>query len=250
MRIFLFALILCTYLSCDTQNAVDCFQTTGDIINRDIEVPDFNRILVLENIELILRQGNTTSVEIESGQNLIDEVTVQVIGDQLIVRDTNDCNFVRDFNQTKIYVQAPNITEIRSETQFEIRSDGVLNFPNLTLFAEDFIEDNGGKITGTYRLELNATNLEVSANKIVSFFISGSVQQLTIGIFAGLTRFEGQNLNAQNVTIFHRGQNNIIVNPQQSIRGELRSTGDIIVVNRPVEVNVSQFYTGILRFED
>ena len=40
------------------------------------------------------------------------------------------------------------------------------------------------------------------------------------------------------------------VNPLNSIRGEIRGTGDIIAVNRPEIVEVDEFFTGRLIFED
>ena len=41
----------------------------------------------------------------------------------------------------------------------------------------------------------------------------------------------------------------MIVNPQQSISGELRSTGNVIAKNRPPIVEVEEFYTGRLIFD-
>ena len=38
----------------------------------------------------------------------------------------------------KVYVTSPNITEIISSTQFKIRSEGVLNYPDLDVLSEDF----------------------------------------------------------------------------------------------------------------
>ncbi|MFT4803434.1 MAG: hypothetical protein ACI9YE_000627, partial [Psychroserpens sp.] len=47
-----------------------------------------------------------------------------------------------------------------------------------------------------------------------------------------------------------RSSNDMIINAQQSLTGEIRSTGDVIVVNTPLVVDVEQFYTGALIFED
>ena len=58
-----------------------------------------------------------------------------------------------------------------------------------------------------------------------------------------------ENLIAQNVDIFHRGSNDMIVNPHVSLSGELRGVGDLISVNEPPTVNVEQFYTGELIFQ-
>lgn len=233
---------------CNSEDASDCFQRTGDIIREEVAVSDFTRILVNPNVELIIREGLDTSVVIETGDNLINEVSAIVQGDRLILSDTNDCAFFRGFNQTKVFVTAPNITEIRSATQFGILSNGVLSYPSVSLISEDFNE-NTGTTTGTFNLDINSETIRVSGNNIASFFISGKVENLTVSFFSGTGRFEGMNLEAQNVNVFHRGTNKIIVNPIEAIRGELRSTGDVISVNRPPIVEVTEFFTGKLLFQ-
>ena len=248
MKKLLYVITFVCFIGCDTENAPDCFQRSGNIVRKEIEVPDFTRILVNPNVEMILKQGEETSVIIESGDNLIDEVTARVEGDRLILENTNDCNFVRDFNQTKVFVTAPEITRIRSATQFDISSDGLLTYPDLSLASEDFNESTG-YTTGTFHLNVDSENLSIVGNNIASFFIIGRVNNLVVGLYAGTGRFEGRELIAQNVRVFHRGSNKIIVNPQLSIKGEIRSTGDVISLNKPDIIEVEEFYSGRLIFQ-
>lgn len=233
---------------CDSENASDCFQRTGTIVKKEIVVSGFNRILVNPNIELVLKEGVETSVIIETGDNLLNDVSAVVQEDRLILSDTNDCGFFRDFNQTKIFVTAPNITEIRSNTQFDISSDGVLQYPSLTLLSEDFGEDTKNT-NGTFNIQINNTSVSAVGNSIASFFVKGATETLNITIASGTGRFEGESLVAKNVSVYHRGTNKVIVNPQQSIKVEIRSTGDVISVNKPPVVTVEEFFTGKLIFQ-
>ncbi len=66
------------------------------------------------------------------------------------------------------------------------------------------------------------------SNNLSFYYIDGVVETLYVGFYSGSGRFEAENLIAQNVIIFHRGTNDVIVNPQQSLTGELRGTGDLI----------------------
>jgi len=212
-----------------------------------VMVSDFERILVNRDVELILTEGPNYQVMIQSGENLINDIEAKVVGDQLLISDNNTCNFVRDYGITKVYVTAPNITEIRNSSQFEVSSVGVLNYSNLLLNSEDFNVPESFTV-GDFRLELNSQSVQIISNNISSFYISGQTENLNVGFFAGAGRFEGADLIAQNVQVFHRGSNDMIVNPQLSLAGELRSTGDLISVNEPPMVNVEQFYTGQLIF--
>ncbi len=249
MKKAVYILSVLLVFACNSEDTNDCFQTSGPIIQQEVTVGAFTKILVSRDIELILTEGITNQVIIETGKNLMNDVEVLVVGNVLQLTDNNTCNYVRDFGITKIYVTAPNIVEIRSSTQYDISSQGVLSYSNISLISEDFNAPDSFTV-GDFRLEINSTRLRVVANNISFFYISGQVENLNVGFFAGASRFEGRNLIAQNVSVFHRSSNDMVVNPQQSIAGELRSTGNVIAVNQPPIVTVEQFYTGQLIFED
>ncbi|MBT8295128.1 MAG: DUF2807 domain-containing protein, partial [Gramella sp.] len=70
------------------------------------------------------------------------------------------------------------------------------------------------------------------------------------GFFAaGDSRLEARDLIVQNYDLFHRGTNKLIVNPQQTLKGDIFSYGDIISVNRPPVVDVEEHFRGRLIFE-
>ena len=233
--------------ACDSESASDCFQTAGSIIQQDIPVTSFNRILVNRDVELIIRQDPEHLVTIETGNNLINDVTAEVIDNRLIVTDNNTCNFVRDFGITKIFVTTPTLIEIRSSTQFDVSSDGVLNYESLSLVSEDF-NDSDLFAVGDFRLQLDVESLNIVANNLSFFFLSGEATDANFRLFGGDSRIEAENLIVQNVNVFHRSSNDMIVNPQQSLTGEIRSTGDLISVNEPPTVDVEEFFTGRLIF--
>ena len=234
--------------TCNSEDVNDCFQTSGTIIQEVVQVSSFERILVNRDIELIIKEGQEYKVKIETGENLIDEVNVEVVGNQLILTDNNSCNFVREFGLTKVYVEAPDLKELRTSSQYEISSDGILPYETLSLFSEDF---NGGSefTVGDFRLNVASENIQISSNNISIFYLEGTVENLSVGFFSGSGRFEGRNLIAQNVNISHRSSNDMIVNPIQSLKGQLRGTGNLISVNEPPVVDVERIYTGQLFFE-
>ena len=239
---------VCLIFACDSESASDCFQTAGRIVQDTFAVPEFNRILVNRDIELVIRQGETYEVMIETGDNLRNDVSAEVIDNQLILTDDNTCNFVRDFGITKIYVTTPTLREIRCSTQFEISSDGVLSFENLTLISENFNDPDSFAI-GDFRLQLQAESLDVISNNLSFFFLSGEVENADFRLFGGDSRIEAESLIAQNVSLFHRSSNDIIVNPQQALRGEIRSVGDVISTNQPPIIEIEEFFTGRLIFQ-
>jgi hypothetical protein len=247
MKYYFHICILLVLLSCDSENANDCFQTAGNIIQQEIEVESFSKILVNRDITLIVKQAASTSVLVETGSNLINDVDVKVENNQLILTDNNTCNYVRDFGITKITVGTPVLTEIRTSTQYTISSQGVLSFEDLTLVSENF-NAPGLFTVGDFDLQVNSNNLNVLSNGLSSYDIRGTVNNLVIRFFAGDGRFEGENLLSQNVEVFHRGSNDMIVNPQQSITGSIVATGNVIAKNEPPIIEVEELFNGRLIF--
>ena len=123
-----------------------------------------------------------------------------MIDDELRLTDNNTCNFVREYGITKIYVTAPNITEIRNSSQYTVSSQGVLSYPDLKLTSEDSQNSEAFSV-GDFDVQVNATTLQIVANNISSFYVSGVVETLNIGFFGGSGRFEGANLIAQNINV-------------------------------------------------
>lgn len=247
-RIYVFILTFFLIFACNSEDANNCFQTSGEIIQKTVDVSSFDKIFVNRDIEVIIKEAPEYAVTIETGANLLNDVNVHIIDNQLILTDNNSCNYLRDYGITKVYVDAPNLTEIRTSSQYEISSDGPLNYNNLVLNSEDYNEENEFTV-GDFRLTINSENLSISANNLSFFYIDGTVEDLFVGFYAGAGRFEGENLVAQNVSVYHRGSNDMKVNPQLSLTGELRGTGNLISVNEPPVVDIERIYTGRLIFE-
>ncbi len=250
MRKIIGIILIIALYSCNNENAPDCFQDTGEIVRMEVDLVDFSKITVFEKITLIVKQGDTQKVEIETGEFLLNEISAKVEDNRLIVRNGNGCNFFRDYGLTKIYVTSPNITEIRSSTGLPIRSEGVLGYPSLRLYSESFIDPEAETTDGEFELELDAEIVEVIVNGIAYFKLKGNTGNLNVTVAAGDSRIEAESLLANNVRLNHRGTNDVQINPQLSISGVIRGTGDVVSYNQPTTIDVEELYTGRLIFKN
>ena len=248
MKQLFYTLLVLMFFSCDKEDAWDCIQTAGAPVVQVLNVEAFERILVNRDIKLVVKQGHDYKVEIQTGENLLGTIEVVVVDHELQLSDTNSCNYVRDFGLTKMIVTTPALKGIRSSTQYLTSSEGVLNFESLALVSENF--NSNYLSSGDFKLTIDTQSLSVIANNLSSFNISGTVETLTIGFYAGLCEFKGADLIAQHVKIFQRSSHDITVNPQQSLTVDIRSVGDVISVQRPPVVELEQYYTGQLLFLD
>lgn len=245
--IFLFTMIC--FLGCDSEDTGDCFQKAGEIIQQEIEVAPFTELMVYDKIKLFIEQGPEQKVMVESGRNLMNEITAEVEAGRLILKNENTCNLVRDYGITKIYVTTPNLEYLRHAGNIPLESVGTLKFENLWLVSENQAMDLEIYTNGDFILDLEVQNLRITNDNYSNFFLTGRVENFDGFFAAGDGRLEARELIVQNYDLFHRGTNKLIVNPQQSLKGSIVSYGDIISVNRPPIVDVEEKFRGRLIFE-
>jgi len=101
-----------------------------------------------------------------------------------------------------------------------------------------------GAGTGDFLINVNNNQLVIQSNNVSRFYISGTTTQGLFEFYAGDSRIEAQNLTAQDIIVFHRGSNDMIVKPINSITGKMVSTGNIVLKNNPPLVDVQQLYQG------
>lgn len=235
------------FISCDSENAGDCWQKAGTIITEEIALETFDEVTIHEGIALVVKSGETQKVLLETGKNLLPEISFEVIENQLIIRNNNNCNFVRPYGITKVYITSPNLTTIRNASEQNVASDGVLTFPNLYLRSSG--EKTNYLAVGDFNLTINNESLRIWSNGVSNFNINGSTKNLDILFSDGDTRFNGENLIANEVVVKNVSSNDILVNPVNSLTGSIHSTGSIISFNKPPVVNVEELGIGKLIFK-
>lgn len=239
-------LLLQLFVGCNSESAPECFRKAGATVLYDVEVATFNKIHISPGIELIITQGQEQKVTVQTGKNLQEYITTEVREDgDLFITNSNNCNWTRGYNSTTVAVTTPVLERIYSASQFAVKSNGVLRFPSLTL--ESGLDSETA--SGTFEVELNSDNILIQDNQSCYYKISGQVTNLNVSFYSGDARFNGANLIADNIYVFHRSSNDIIVNPQQKISGTIYSTGNLVLKNQPPAVDVEQLYTGHIVYE-
>lgn len=247
-KAYIFIVLITTLVSCNSEDAPDCFKKAGKTVSEIRELPEFTKITAYEGIALTIKEGPVQKVEIVTGENLISGIETTVVDGRLELFNTITCNYVRDYGITKVHITSPNLTEVRSSTQYTIKSDGVLTYPDLKIISSrrnpDFHEG-----VGDFDLKVDIQNFSVSFGNISNCFIEGQVENLNIG-FVGNCRFEGKNLIAKKVKVRHTGTNDIVIYPTESLTGVIKSYGNVVVYNRPPVVEVEELLEGRVIFKD
>jgi hypothetical protein len=232
-----------TLVSCEKPS--DCFEPTGDSASRIYEVTNsFNKIYVYKGVGLIVKEGTEYKVEVFTGDNLLDNILVEFRGDaELHLKDNSSCNWTRAYGQIKVLVTTPHLEslDIISTTEQDIDSDGILTYPTLRLISMDL---GPGAGTNDFHMQVDNSHLVVENNNVSRFYLSGQSNEAILNLYDGNGRIQAENLTAQKIVVFHRGSNDMIVKPMQSITGKMVSTGNVVLKNVPPLVQVEELYQG------
>lgn len=249
MKNIVYVAFIFLFLGCSSDKGWDCIQTAGTIVQTEVSVPEFTKILVWERTKLYIQQGDVQKVMVETGENLMSDIEVTVTDGLLEIHNYNACNLVRDYGITKVYVTTPKLTDIRSSSGLTVESVGVLRFLNLSLISEDSQIEDQYHVDGDFKLSLEVENLTVTANGLSKFYLEGSATNAVMGLYSGDCRIYSEDLIVQNLTLYQRSTGPMVVNPQQSIKGKIVGLGNVISKTRPSIVEVEELYRGRLIFE-
>lgn len=235
-------LIISLFAGCE--KPYDCIKPSGALTSKVFEGLSFNKIVVSKRIGVVITQGDAYRVEVRTGENLINDIEVKQSGDFLRLSDNTECNWTREFGETVVYITAPNITEIYSKTEQNIRSNGLLSYPNLRLTLMNEYDGFSGVGTGDIILELNSELVVVDNNDVGRFYLSGHTQKLQVGFYENGGVLHAENLLANIVQIYHRGSNDMYVHPIDEIHGGIYNVGDVLCYSRPPVADVHEYYRG------
>jgi len=230
-------------VGCSDPNAPACLQKKGGLVEIELIVSPFTSIDVFDQFTVNITQGAKQQVLLKARSNQIHGIKYAVAEENFTLRNENNCNWIRAFEFPTINITHPNLIELQLSGGGTIMSEDTLSYPELKLVSED--------VSGDFILKVNCTNLSIVNNQLSNYWISGRTENLFVGFYAGNGRFEGAKLEAENVDIFHRGLNDIVVHAISSLSGEIVHLGNIVYVKTvPPVIEVTITGRGDLIFRD
>ena len=228
----------------------DCFKGNGNQITRTFPLDSFSTIKVYDGVGLVVKEGPNYEVKITTSDHIIDDLDIKRNGKMLIVQDNSTCNIARDYGQTTVFVTIPDGTilpliqelELHCKTEQKIRSEGVLHSPIIRLFSIG--DDGDGAGTGDFHLAIDNGQFVVESNNVSNFYINGHCNEMLLNFYFGNGRFYGQNLQVENIKVYHRGSNDMMVYPVQKIEGTIFATGNVVLENVPPIIDVEEVFRG------
>lgn len=242
LLLFLGASLLAT---CSPDDFKDCLLSSGSLVVEEIQLDSFEEIIVGRNIALTIIPAENNALKIEGRRNHVTDFDWRIEYNSLRIEANSLCS--AGFSEAPLVVElyAENLTRIVSGTQFLIKSEVPLTFPELTIVNERFVDSRAGN-TGLYDLLFDNDEVYYVANNVLTSTFRGTTNKLRLLKTGNFGAIDASSLEAKSVEVFHRGFNDILVHPTEILYAEIRSTGNLILVNEPDQIEVETFFTGQL----
>ena len=222
----------------------DCLESSGEIIEQEIETPAFDKIIVGYGVQLFIKESNTQQVIIKAGKNRLEHIHITNDNGILHLGADPICMLSNSFTPAKAYISSPTISSIRNASEYCVESVGVLHYPELTLLVED--DESNYLNVGDFKLQVANEKIHVVSNGIANCYLSGTTEQLILGYYNGIGRFEGKELIARKVDVLHRAENTLKVYPVERLTGDIYSIGNLVSYHHPSVVDIREHYEGKL----
>jgi hypothetical protein len=156
----------------------------GEYVSKDYNIGTFENISVSAGMELILTQDTSTSVRVETYENIFDYLIVKKVNNTLILTKNVEVLFKNP--RIKVYVSVANLEEIVAS------SGSKLNFSSVWIAEDLNIEMYSGS-SGVGNLSLNELTLKLSSGSSAKF--TGLADDLSVVGSSG-SSFRGLALSA------------------------------------------------------
>jgi hypothetical protein len=233
-------LILLVFLtnSCKKSETSGCFIPAGTIITETRELPSFNGIKMLDNVDVEFVSGDEIFVEVIAGENLIKGIDLQVENSQilidsvpvsirqLVIQNLNTCNWTRSFDiPFKVRICFPGLKNI------EYRSIG--DFVCSTPITSDTFSINIYEGSGTVNLDLQSKLTFLNFHYGTADLVVKGFSEINYIYQASYGPVLANELATNFTYLENRGSNNCYVKARVFLGATISSIGNVYYSGNP-----------------
>lgn len=163
----------------------------GNIIKETRSVGSFNSIDVGGAIAVYVKQDSTTSVVVETDENVQEYIEAYIEGSTLEIHMQNNIN-LRTSNKVRVYISNPSYRSFEISGASEINSENTINSGGELEFRV------GGASKG--KLDVDAPKISADLNGASHLDINGRTKDLRIEA-SGASKFYGYDLQSENADV-------------------------------------------------
>jgi len=223
-KIVAILILLITTSSC-FMDGITGIRGNGNVISEDRTInSNFEVISVKQGINLYLTQGNSTEINVEADENILDLLITEVKNGELKVYFDKNVYRAKARN---VYLTTTTISKIRTSSGAFLKSENTLQVKSL-----DLDSSSGSSI----KILVNATEVTSESSSGANINVFGNTETFSVKASSGST-IDANELEAVDVYAKVSSGANINVNVSGKLTAKAGSGGGIDYEGSPKEVN-------------
>lgn len=176
----------------------------------------FDEIGVSGKYKVVLKQGSTSSIEVEADENLLPYIETRIEGSELHVNSKKGYG-VKSSNPIIVYITLPKLSSIASSGSSSFAGEGTIKGDKLEIGLS-------GKADLDLALSYNSLELAISGSGNAK--LSGSAAKVEVNI-SGSADLAASDLKSQNMEINISGNGNAQVNVDKKLEIAISGNGKV-----------------------
>ena len=208
---------------------------SGNVISESRQVPEFNKIRLEGQGKVVLTQGNQSSLEVTTDDNILPSIETEVKNGKLIISHEKGKNL----RPTKLNY----IITVKDLEGVSISGSGDIN-GNDEFNSDSFYADIAG--SGDIAIKVSTNRLESNISGSGSIYLAGSTNSYDATI-TGSGDVDAFELGARDSSVVITGSGNCRVSVSDKLRAKITGSGDVLYKGQP---QISQSITGSGKVKD
>lgn len=215
--------------SCGKSDPTDCFKNTGADITEKRKASYFNKIVLNDNVNLVLTQSDDYGISVRGGKNLLKKISTDINDGVLNIENNNSCNWMRNFDrEITVYANVELLNTIDYRGSGDLSSTNALVSDSLLLN----VWEGAGKV-----------DLEINVERNFIYFHIGTADIYYKGethlSYISTTSFgpvHAEELAAHITYMSSEGSNDCYVYPLSRLEATIKNIGNIYYKGNPIIV--------------
>jgi len=240
---YIFFIISLLLVSCD-KDLLNFPKSAGNTvtITRPVE-NNYTKIYLNDDVNLVITQGDTYTIKLEGGENLLPQIETLISDSTLTIRNKNTFNWLRSYDkEITAYVTLPHILELQYAATSTVTNTDTIREDSLTVTATG----GSGYIdliikTGTAKLSIisGSADMKFSGRTGVNFIFSD-----------GYGPFNCLNLESGFLFMRNSSTNDCYINVVYHLEYEIMGLGNIYYRGDPPEISGTTTSSGkLIKYE-
>ena len=231
------AVVLCfaCLFACQCAFSKEILYGLGKTASEVRPVGQFEKIVIEGPVDVFLKQGDDTRLEIEADDNIIELVTTEVKNNTLSIDLDKPSNYrgIKTRKDIKVFVTVPQVTNMRINGSGNITGDGQWDFQNMEIYIAG---------SGDVTMSLNGKKLDVSVYGSGNVVLDGIVVHQKIKI-SGSGNYNARKLRGETAVVNVTGSGDVTLDVSSKLDVQIFGSGNVRYKGSP-QVNIQVHGSG------